>query len=503
MRADRFADTLIEAGPRAARQQLQPTATSTPGQGEPSQDGNPIVDSLRPYFEASLGTDLRHIRVHSDDQASELTHSADAEAFTVGRDIYFGRGRYDPQTLAGRHLIAHELAHVVQSSGGSPYGQPRIWRKVKVRGPNEWLVFKTWHELTRAQRHAFVAKRFPGDTLALAIIDDMGEAADEFKFENADDLGTEIFKRADTSRRMRESQKDLGPHGKSFGYPSHTGKGCGPRVNKAARKYWGPVKTDDDSYYFELSPDGKKDAYRALTTLFTPQANQCDRTLIHCDYLASVVHYRVFAETIGIKQFNDRVLKGKLPLTLKWNGFDDLEKGTFRSSKRESLQQVRPSSEKDLVIGDHVIFWNHVAYDLLNENVGEAWRLENAVLVDKKGMDDIFLGHGSDENTNMQMRHKLAQRYNEVVKKAQLLIAKTVAKDPKQHAAALKQLDNEFPHVVNEGKDWRIKGWRSLFNRINVKLQPIKATDPLLAGLRDPDDPGRMNKVWRPVESNR
>lgn len=49
-----------------------------------------------------------------------------AFAFTVGRDIAFGPGQYQPDTEAGRRLLAHELAHVVQQS---ERGAPLIQRE--------------------------------------------------------------------------------------------------------------------------------------------------------------------------------------------------------------------------------------------------------------------------------------------------------------------------------------------------------------------------------------
>ena len=73
-------------------------------------------------------------------------------------------------------------------------------------------------------------------------------------------------------------------------------------------------------------------------------------------------------------------------------------------------------------------------------------------------------------------------------------------KKPKEHAAAVKRLETDFPNVRKVGAEWRIKGWLR-FHWIDVKLVAIKATDPDLAGLRDPADPTRMNKVKRPVES--
>src|SRR5262249_54583014 len=59
------------------------------------------------------------VRVHTDTEAGASARSVGARAYTVGRDVVFGNGQYAPQTSAGRHLIAHELAHVVQQSGDS------------------------------------------------------------------------------------------------------------------------------------------------------------------------------------------------------------------------------------------------------------------------------------------------------------------------------------------------------------------------------------------------
>jgi hypothetical protein len=215
------------------------------------------------------------------------------------------------------------------------------------------------------------------------------------------------------------------------------------------------------------------------------------------------VHFRVFAETIGIKEFNDRVKSDTIPIVLKWNGFEDIESKSSRSSKRVSLQEVRPSSEKDLVIGDHVIFWNHRAYDLINTKIPlEAWRLENAVLIDKqKNQEDIFLGHGSGKHTDRGMRIELMKRYNKVVEKALEIIKRTKSKDVKISDPALKEMDANFPNIKQVGAEWRIQG-PAHSKEFDQKLEPLKNEyDSDLIGLRDPDDPEKMNKVRRPIES--
>src|SRR5262249_21219976 len=61
-----------------------------------------------------FGRDFSQVRVHSNAKASSAAASIDARAFTVGRDIVFGAGEYAPNGAAGRTLISHELAHVVQ-----------------------------------------------------------------------------------------------------------------------------------------------------------------------------------------------------------------------------------------------------------------------------------------------------------------------------------------------------------------------------------------------------
>jgi Domain of unknown function (DUF4157)/Protein-glutamine gamma-glutamyltransferase len=516
-------------------------------------DGAALPNSIRAPMEKAFAADFSAVRVHVGSAANQVAERFNASALTAGNDIVFNAGEYLPDTPRGDRLLAHELAHVVQQAGGhpgtrpadaSPVGAPMvsdphdaeehaadtavrrifqegkppglppgtrnragIHRKILMRGPNKWLFFHSWKEFTPTDQTNFVRRRFTAadHRLAAAIVADMADARDEFKFDNENELYTEVFKRLRTSQIMRETQRDLGGLGTAFGYPVRNSDGswsktCGPRVNKAAERYWGPMEMTGDGYQFPLSALGKKSAFDALKALFTPQSDKCNRTLIHCDYLASVVHYRTFAETIGTAEFTKRVKNGIVPLTLKWNGFDDIETKTFRSAEQESLQEVRPSSERDLVIGDHVVFWNHRAYDLINSKVREAWRLENAILVDRKSGADIFLGHGSGEQSESGMLGKLVDRYNDVVRRAFAIIAKIGTRDPATSEAARKQMDDTFPFIHQAGHEWHIQG--TAHSKVfNDKLARITQSDSDLTGLKDPDDPSRMNLVKRPKES--
>jgi len=61
-----------------------------------------------------LDADFSDVRIHTDAQAAQSAADVDARAYTVGQHIVFGKGEYNPHTESGRHLLAHELTHVVQ-----------------------------------------------------------------------------------------------------------------------------------------------------------------------------------------------------------------------------------------------------------------------------------------------------------------------------------------------------------------------------------------------------
>jgi hypothetical protein len=79
----------------------------------------PLPGDVREEMGAAFGADLSGVRVHTDGSAARAARRLGAGAFTVGRDVVFAEGRYQPGTRAGRSLLAHELAHVVQGAPGA------------------------------------------------------------------------------------------------------------------------------------------------------------------------------------------------------------------------------------------------------------------------------------------------------------------------------------------------------------------------------------------------
>lgn len=76
--------------------------------------GTPLPTGVRSFMEPRFGADFAGVRVHTDARAARAAAQLQAQAFTVGGDIFFGRGRFQPESADGRELIAHELTHTLQ-----------------------------------------------------------------------------------------------------------------------------------------------------------------------------------------------------------------------------------------------------------------------------------------------------------------------------------------------------------------------------------------------------
>jgi uncharacterized protein DUF4157 len=87
-----------------------------------SGGGSRLHTGIADQVGGTYGDSLGDVRVHNDDHAAALSRAVSARAFTVGRDIFFGAGEYQPQSAGGRELLAHELAHVVQQRGAASSG---------------------------------------------------------------------------------------------------------------------------------------------------------------------------------------------------------------------------------------------------------------------------------------------------------------------------------------------------------------------------------------------
>jgi hypothetical protein len=87
-----------------------------------SRSGEALEPAVAADMSSRLGADLSDVRIHRDAAASESARSVNAHAYTVGSDIVFQSGQYDPSSPSGQRTLAHELSHVVQQRAGAVDG---------------------------------------------------------------------------------------------------------------------------------------------------------------------------------------------------------------------------------------------------------------------------------------------------------------------------------------------------------------------------------------------
>lgn len=93
------------SSPPAPREVASPVAQSA---------GAPLPGPVRAQMEGRFGASFRNVRVHAGDAAARQSGALNANAFTVGQHVFFGRDKFQPQSASGQELIAHELTHTIQ-----------------------------------------------------------------------------------------------------------------------------------------------------------------------------------------------------------------------------------------------------------------------------------------------------------------------------------------------------------------------------------------------------
>ena len=76
--------------------------------------GQSLPKNVNSEMSNKMGADFSNVNIHTDDTAVQMSRDLGANAFTVGNDIYFNKGKYNPESSEGKHLLAHELTHTVQ-----------------------------------------------------------------------------------------------------------------------------------------------------------------------------------------------------------------------------------------------------------------------------------------------------------------------------------------------------------------------------------------------------
>lgn len=106
--------------------------------------GKSIESSTKTFLENQFGSDFSNVNIHTGNKAAQLNQQVNARAFTVGNDIFFNKGEYQPTSNRGKHLLAHELTHTVQQSNKKSKLQrsfsPGRCCNDSITGEDEWAL---------------------------------------------------------------------------------------------------------------------------------------------------------------------------------------------------------------------------------------------------------------------------------------------------------------------------------------------------------------------------
>lgn len=101
-------------GPARPTAQIEKAIQQTRGKG------SRLDDQTKSHMESQFGADFSLVNIHTGNTAIQLNRELNANAFTVGNDVYFDAGKYKPHTSQGQHLLAHELTHTLQQGASHP-----------------------------------------------------------------------------------------------------------------------------------------------------------------------------------------------------------------------------------------------------------------------------------------------------------------------------------------------------------------------------------------------
>ncbi len=141
LEADRVADQVmrmpdsktISTIPTMSRLQRQANSESIVTTTAPNiindvlnSSGQQLTPPTRAFFEPRFGQDFSHVRIHTNHQAVKSAEALSASAYTMGSNIVFGKGQYQPTSSEGKKLLAHELVHTVQQNNKPQVIQRRV-----------------------------------------------------------------------------------------------------------------------------------------------------------------------------------------------------------------------------------------------------------------------------------------------------------------------------------------------------------------------------------------
>lgn len=133
-----------------------------------SGGGSPLDPGARSFLEGRMGADFSDVRIHTGARADESARSINAQAYTVGTDVVFRSGAYEPDSPSGRHVLAHELAHVMQQKAGPVSGTPAPGG-ISISHPSDAFEQAAERSAAQAMTGPATAQTMPAGGDAIAV----------------------------------------------------------------------------------------------------------------------------------------------------------------------------------------------------------------------------------------------------------------------------------------------------------------------------------------------
>jgi Domain of unknown function (DUF4157) len=91
------------------------TSTTSAYIGTLNSSGNKLPTETTQFFYDRMGYNFDSVNIHTGADAAESTKEVNAKAYAIDNHIVFNEGQYNPDSVEGKKLLAHELTHVVQN----------------------------------------------------------------------------------------------------------------------------------------------------------------------------------------------------------------------------------------------------------------------------------------------------------------------------------------------------------------------------------------------------
>ena len=331
--------------------------------------GQPLSPTVREFMEPRFGHDFGNVRVHATSRAAEMAAMANARAFTVGRNVVFAPGEYVPDgSPAGRRLLAHELAHVIQQGRAGP----RLQRQIVVDGK----------PFTPTPRYLDVVLSSFGPAMK-EFAENMhnGGKPPVFSFSSFAQMTNEMRIRSYAIKGIEEVHK---------GCCNYFDNAHPPHLDST---YWDQVGSAVHFRMKSTLPAGKHPS-DAIDAIFAPGAG----TRLECLSMTLAIEYYSMLKGLGPDKFNAQFAAG---IEISASPSHPLIVGADRK-----YDIVGVGSKAEILPGDWVYFKNF--HDYTTRVPGGYWQGENAIALG----GGRFRGFGVAPLSEHDLNQELVNQYN-------------------------------------------------------------------------------------------